>query len=433
LDTLRALGDSEVRPPVLLTMAGYHGSLAALRCLGRAGISVTVAADRFGLPAAWSRWTRRRVRCPDVRDAEQFIDWLLEFGSREPGYVLYPTSDDLAYLFALHRDLLVPWFRLYQPPLATILGLLDKKSLIEAAERAGIETPRTYFAGDDAELEWIARNARFPLLIKPRTQVLFRTRNKGVRVERQTDLTRAYHAYVRANSYLPLLLRERSDIARPMLQEYECGAETNTESVAGFVDESGELFVVRGARKMLQYPRRAGIGVCFEDAEVDPDGVRSIAALCRETGYFGVFESEFIRVNGRRLLIDFNPRYYNQMAFEIARGLPLPLLTYAAAIGDREWLRQTVCAAHSTVTPGPTAWCHRFVFWMLVGSQRLSRSASADEVRKWRAWFEEHRSRIVDPAVEGDDRLPGLMDVLLQLRPLLSHPRAFLRATALAG
>ena len=33
-------------------------------------------------------------------DPQRFMDWLLRFGEREPGHVLYPTSDDLAYLFA---------------------------------------------------------------------------------------------------------------------------------------------------------------------------------------------------------------------------------------------------------------------------------------------------------------------------------------------
>src|SRR6266436_4705611 len=84
--------------PALLTMPGYGGTLAAVRCLGRAGIPVTVASEAPALPAAWSRWTTRRVRCPRPRDARAFMDWLLRFGEREPGHVLYPTSDDLAYL-----------------------------------------------------------------------------------------------------------------------------------------------------------------------------------------------------------------------------------------------------------------------------------------------------------------------------------------------
>ena len=419
------------RSPALLTMAGYGGTLAAVRCLGRAGIAVTVASDRAGLPAAWSKWTARRVRCPDTRDAQRFVDWLLEFGSREPGHVLYPTSDDLALLFARHRAVLGTWFHLYQPPQAGVLAALDKASLAAAALKVGVETPITYFVQNDSDLQRVARDARFPLLIKPRTQVMFRTQNKGVRVQRREELGDAYRSYMRANTYLPALLAERPEIARPMLQEYHSEAEGNIRSVCGFVDETGDLFAARASRKVLQHPRRVGIGVCFEDAALDPGDARGIAGLCREIGYFGVFEAEFIRVGDRALLIDFNPRYYNQMAFEIARGLPLPLLAYAAAIGDRATLEGAVCEARATGGPHDAVCCHRSVFWTSILLQRVFGQASADDVRTWRRWYAAHHEHIVDVAFDRDDVLPGLMDVALRLRPALRHPRAFFRATVL--
>src|ERR1700737_3008599 len=101
--------------PVLLTMAGYHGTIAATRCLGAHGIDVTIADPRLVAAARWSRFARRSVFCPPAQDADRFVSWLLEFGARSPGHVLYPTSDDLAWLCALHRDELAKNFRLYQP------------------------------------------------------------------------------------------------------------------------------------------------------------------------------------------------------------------------------------------------------------------------------------------------------------------------------
>jgi len=201
-------------------MAGYSGTLAAARCLGQAGIAVTVASDRAGLPASWSRWTSRRLRCPGLGDPQRFIDWLLEFGAREPGHVLYPTCDDLAFLIASNAASLGDRFLLYQPRADAIFDLLDKKSLAAAARSVGLDTPVTYFSSDDADLERIARDARFPMLIKPRTQLMFRTRNKGINVRRREELADAYRAYARANTYLPAVLAERPDIVRPMLQEY---------------------------------------------------------------------------------------------------------------------------------------------------------------------------------------------------------------------
>src|SRR5438093_602503 len=82
------------RPPVLLSMAHWYGTLAAVRELGRRGIEVCVASSmRFG-QARWSRYAVRRLSCPDERDTARFSSWLLEQGSRDPGMALLRTSDD---------------------------------------------------------------------------------------------------------------------------------------------------------------------------------------------------------------------------------------------------------------------------------------------------------------------------------------------------
>src|SRR5215472_15678116 len=133
---------SAKRAPVLLTMAGFAGTLAAARCLGRAGLRVVVASDRHLRPAAWSRCVERTERCPPASDPERFLDWLLEFGARHPGHFLYPAGDDLAYLIARHRQELSRNFLLYQPSDGAILDLLDKSSLYAACGRLAIDTPR---------------------------------------------------------------------------------------------------------------------------------------------------------------------------------------------------------------------------------------------------------------------------------------------------
>ena len=425
---------AEVAPaetPVLLTMAGYGGTLAAARCLGRAGIPVTIAQDHAGQPTAWSRWTTRRVRCPDFRDSRRLIDRLLELGSRGPRHVLYPTCDDLAFLFARHADELEKHFLLYQPPLETLLTLLDKRSLGVAATAAGLHTPVTYVPRDEAALARIAREARFPLMIKPCTQVMFRTQNKGTCVDKPDDLLETYRAYTRANTYLPPLLEERPDVVRPTLQEYLPEAEENVHSVAGFVDREGRLFVARASRKVLQQPRHVGVGVCFEDAPLDPADAEGIARLCKATGYFGVFEAEFIHVGERRLLIDFNPRFYNQMGFDIARGLPLPLFVHAGARRDERELERAVLAAQRETNGGPTAWCHRFALGMMILPQRLSGRMSASATRRWRRWLTSHRGQTVDATFDRDDVLPALMDAGMYLRQALRHPRGFFRTIVL--
>src|SRR5690242_812950 len=56
-------------PPFLLTMPAYGGTLAAARCLGERGVSVTMAGDTLLAPARWSRYVTRWETCPPVLDA----------------------------------------------------------------------------------------------------------------------------------------------------------------------------------------------------------------------------------------------------------------------------------------------------------------------------------------------------------------------------
>ena len=78
-----------------------------------------------------------------------------------------------------------------------------------------------------------------------------------------------------------------------------------------------------------------------------------LVRLFRAVGFHGVFDAEFIEDGGRHLLIDVNPRFYNHMAFEVDRGLPLPWLAYLGAVGDGEGLRAAVASARGSRPAGP--------------------------------------------------------------------------------
>lgn len=412
--------------PVLLTMADYYGTLAAARCLGRAGVSVTMADPSFVATARWSRFVDRRLRCPPVLDPKAFIAWLLEFGRRERGFVLTPTSDDMAWLFSLHRDALAHWFRLYQPPVETIVRLLDKRKLTEAAKTVGLDIPRTWFPADDAELAEVAREAHFPVLLKPVTQVLFEKRCKGERVLESSALAERFHGFDAA-CYCPELLRSDPSITRPMVQEFYSEAAQSIYNLSGFVDHTGELFAARAGVKVLQRPRRLGIGLCFEEAEVHPELVAGVKALCRSVGYFGVFEVEFIQFDGRFLVIDFNPRFYSQMAFDVDRGLPLPLMIYNAALGDWAAVERLVHKANAPIRNERRVYTSRFVLEVMLRAQRLSGALSRNEVYGWRRWFAAHRAAWTDAVIDRGDILPAIVDVANTLFAYARHPRGFFR------
>src|SRR5579864_4259733 len=102
---------SQERDTVLLTCADFLGTLAAARCHGQSAIPVTMAGSHFLAPSIWSKYVGRRLHAPAVEDSSAFVRWLITIGRRDPGMILYPTSDGMAWLISQHREALSPYYR----------------------------------------------------------------------------------------------------------------------------------------------------------------------------------------------------------------------------------------------------------------------------------------------------------------------------------
>lgn len=415
---------------MMLCDATFYGTLAAVRSLGRAGIPVVAVDSKPIALAFWSRYTTRHMRCPPVSDASRFLEWLIQFGRREGRHLLYPTSDELVYLLSAHRDELAKHFVLYQPDLDTAVRVLDKKKLIEAALEVGLDVPQTWFPTTSSEVERAAAEADAPVLIKPRTQAFLTTHLKGSVVPRGPALVRrAYEKFVREQTYSAPIASSMPEVTLPMLQRYHPEAATGIDSISGFRDREGRHLALLGATKVLQRPRTLGIGLCFESAAVRPELAERLRLLLDRIGYYGVFEVEFLHVGDKFYLIDMNPRFFNQLAFDMARGLDLPRLAYAAALGHDAEVARLVAGVPSAA--GARAFCNRLGLRVLVGAQRLFGKMSQAEALHWRTWASECEDVVVDATASADDPAPVYADAASQLYGYLRHPRGFLRTIAL--
>ena len=257
--------------------------------------------------------------------------------------MLFATSDATAWLFARYAEEMKAAFLTYSPSLDTIETILDKERLWHACEAVNIRTLPTWFPRDESEATRLAPHLAYPLLIKPRTHVFRDRRDKGTVVASAEALPEAYAAFV-------LRERRKAPHARavkqghPLLQQFVVGAVENVVSVSGFIDRSGARSVIRASRKILQRSRPVGIGLAFEAIEVEPTWADAAIALCKQVGYFGVFEIEFVAFDGAWRLIDFNPRFFHQMALDIRSGAPLPLFAYLDACGEFACLDRAIAA-----------------------------------------------------------------------------------------
>ncbi len=417
-------------PGVLLTAATAYGTLAAARSLDRAGIDVVMADPDWLAPGLWSRAVKHSLRCPDAStQPEAFVQWLLDFGARAPGTVLYATTDDVAWLMARNRERLARNFLMYQPPLAATTALLNKWQLSRACAAVGLETPRTWLPEDDTALRHVREDSAGPWVIKPQTQALFASHQKGQLVRDGRQLEGAYHAFEAASSHALAMRQADPGISRPLVQAFCETAADHIYNLSGFIDETGSLCVARASRKVLQWPYRLGIGLCFEAAEVQPELSAGVARLCRRVGHYGAFEVEFVEASPKHWeLIDFNPRFYGELGFDVARGLDLPRLVYLAATGQHAALQRAVELMGLQPPREDQAWCNRLQFELVLGLRRVAGVLPPGEAERWRAWLWDHRRGLVDAVLDRRDWRPALVDGAMGVLARARHPRGTWRA-----
>ncbi|MBV9605643.1 MAG: hypothetical protein JO027_11065 [Solirubrobacterales bacterium] len=313
---------------------------------------------------------------------------------------------------------------MFCPSLEGLLEMIDKSRLAAAATRAGLGSPETWSPADEAELRRLAPTLPLPIVVKPRTHALSNLLGKPVLIRRREQLIDAWRA-TRDASLDQARVTGIRGIELPILQAYHAVSE-RVYTVDGFVDADGTIVGATACVKCLQLPRRSGVGICFESAPIDRGLLAGLQRLFQETGFRGIFDAEFLIEGDDLLLIDLNPRYYNHMAFEIERGLPLPWLGYLAAIGDQQGLEEAVATLDAErAARGGRIYVHRFLMAVLLGSQRVTGRMSRAEVSGWRRWIA-GGDGVTNPAYAPGDPLPAGAELAYWLR----HPRSFLRKAA---
>lgn len=420
----------------LLGDSDHYGTLAAVRDLGRAGLQTAVI-DHDGdtSRAASSRYCHERLVAPSEWHAPARFEWLMNDGARNPGTLLYPTSDDAAWMMALRHEQLSRHFVLYQPPATAVQALLDKSQLYRHADADDVPHPDTWRPTCDDSLreiaQHLARDDRYPVIVKPRTQAGLVMKVKGIVATDATTLLAAVARMRQPGWYAPEFLRDAPEnITWPLVQQYMPEAQQYTYSVAGFIDRTGRLCAGRSSVKVFQIPVRVGVGVAFEGRPLLPQLVQKIEAVARRTGYFGVCEVEFIHVarENRYYLMDFNPRYYGQMNFEVSRGLALPRMVLAAATGREAQFADLVAASSGALRhedADAQRYCNRWLFRSLLRAQRLAGRLPQHSYAQWQQWMQ--GEEVFDFVSAPDDPGPAAADRKRYLRQWVRYPRSSYR------
>jgi predicted ATP-grasp superfamily ATP-dependent carboligase len=182
--------------------------------------------------------------------------------------------------------------------------------------------------------------------------------------------------------------------------------------------------------KLLAQPSQFGVGLCFEEAPVDAKAAISITRLCQSVDYTGVFEAEFLHAADELQLIDVNPRFYGQMAFDEARGLPQARLAFAYAQDDTPGLMQLKTDLTMPRGQCPTAFSNRLALEFRLTAQRFSGRSVEPPTDHWRAWLRKTQPHRADAIHAETDPLPGIAATMTALMNWTVHPRSSYREAA---
>jgi D-aspartate ligase len=319
-------------PVGAVVVGGDYRGLGIVRSLGRRGVPVWVVHGSDAI-ARRSRYCRRAIRLADD-GADALVATLLQLaaGHGPERWVLFPTSDESAWVVSRYWDTLAASYRLTVPPWEVYSRAADKWSVREAATSLGLDSPRCWQpSGVDGLAQSDISDADFPLVIKPtrREGLNALTAVKAWRVDDRAALTRRYQ------EALEVLPAEQI-----MIQQWVRGDGHHQYAVAA-VCAAGEPRYVVAARRTRQYPRDIGRASCFVETIDDPDLVKEATRLMSELGIDGLVEVEFKLddADGRPKLLDVNVRVWGWHSIGAAAGVDFSHAAYRLALGEQVELR----------------------------------------------------------------------------------------------
>ncbi len=295
----------------------FHATLALVRALRAGGYLPRLAIAPHGTYAGHSRAVASIVYVPHAEDTPAaFVEALVRAaGDMEIDAILPGTEASLIAL-AERRESLPCAVGVPAPEVVDLAT--DKGRVLALAAASGLDTPPSIVA-TPAELATHADKISYPAILKPlRTRLEIGNSRlayyKAQRVAAAGELNAALDG-----------LPEADWVVQPHL-------DGQLAAIAGVAWE-GQL--VCGVHQISHriWPPNVGYSSYAETVEGDPDLESRVASLLEKIGWSGLFQAQFLcGADGRRLLIDFNPRAYGSLALAVHAGANLPALWAALVL-----------------------------------------------------------------------------------------------------
>ncbi|MFC9584652.1 ATP-grasp domain-containing protein [Streptomyces yangpuensis] len=310
----------------------HHGTLGAVRSLGRKGVEVHAVVEAGGGPMGRSRYLRSAHPGPvgglDPETPEALLECLTAVSERIGRPAVLIAMDDLSAI-AVSRvaPALRDRFRIPHQPDNLPARVADKAELSRLCSRWDVPHPETVVPASGAEAAEAAWRLGLPVIAKWSRPWLLPSGADGLRsttlVHTTAEARRLYERSAEAGSRL---LLQRFLPAGPDTDWFFHGAFTR----------GGRPLLAGSGRKELSWPVRTGltaVGRWLPDPAVEEAALH----LAERLGYQGILDLDFRRdERGVFRLVDFNPRPGAQFRlFTDAAGLDVVQAMYLDLTGQR--------------------------------------------------------------------------------------------------
>jgi predicted ATP-grasp superfamily ATP-dependent carboligase len=385
-------------PPAVI-LGGMANAVSVARSLGRIGAEVYTLNE----PGAFVRHSRfaRPIDVPLLGpndEARAWADWLLGPDARPlHGAVLLSCSDAGIELIARHREALAERFLLDDSNPDAQLRMLGKLETYEAAEAAGVPTPRFRLARSRDDVEALCAALTFPLIVKPRLSHVFegRTGRKLFVTHGRDELARAVEAVAATGT-------------ESLAVEMVPGPDDRLCSYYTYLDEQSRPLFDFTKRIIRRYPVLMGTA-CYHVTDHIPEAAELANRLFHHVGLRGLANVEFKRDerDGQLKLIECNARFTASNCLVARSGIDLAEFAY------------------NRLTGRPLPPTDRFAaglhLWDPVRDFQAYRALRREGVLTFGGWLASVARPQTFPYFEWTDPLPALARLSKPLRGLLAN------------
>lgn len=306
---------------VLLSNGLLRMTLAAVRSLGKNGISTIVVEETRLTPAAFSKYCTKSIACSKAsKHPQAFYEKICKIIEEERCEVFFPMDEDALAVAIQHREELNKICVVPLPPEESYRIISDKGEAYKYAEAMGVAIAKTSYPKDSEDIIQSAANLNYPLMIKP----VKSNGGRGIKIVNTPEELKA--AYIEVNK----------DYKNPIIQEFL--GDGDVYDVVLLYNAKNELrasFIQKHVRK---YPLETGPS-SVQESVYYPEMLQIALEYMKGLKWYGIADLEFFvqRGTGRIYFLELNPRFWNSLQMGIYAGVNFPWLLYKMAIeGDVE-------------------------------------------------------------------------------------------------